>query len=627
MKLTGSFARSRSVVAAGLLSLIVFGVSYDADAAKSARALYNEAVRAEDQLNKSKKLRSDKNSWLKVARQYRLVVLNHPRSGYCDDALWHEGEIYKEVDKRFGSRDAARRSLDAYILLVDGYPSSKWNRKARLRKADLYLNRYSDSKAAKKELNDVISRWPKSDEAGEARRVLARLNPPTKKKVPSGLVAVRNVRHWTGREYTRIVIDMDEEVKYQQVRLTNPDRIYFDLHESRISQSLPSRIFPIDDGFLKRIRVAQNKNDVVRVVLDFESISRFNVFSLHDPYRLVVDILGIKPNQPTSVVAAKKAPTSTPESAGEAPAARSSSTQTPNDTSVAEPPRAETPPNSVAGTPKPAADSAETDPDILPPLPPDPTPDGRFPLARQLGLSARRVVIDPGHGGHDPGTMSSKGVKEKDLVLDISRRVAKMLENDDEFDVLMTRNKDVFIPLEERTAIANSQGADLFVSIHVNAHPRKSVRGIETFYLNLATTPDAEETAARENAVSTRRMSELQDILRQIMNNSKIAESGDFAQQVQASMVQGVLSKNDKKRNHGVKTAPFYVLLGANMPCVLVEVSYLSNSADAELLSTTDYRQRLALSIANGIRQYTSSLKKVARRPSRQVLGGTKQPD
>jgi N-acetylmuramoyl-L-alanine amidase len=222
----------------------------------------------------------------------------------------------------------------------------------------------------------------------------------------------------------------------------------------------------------------------------------------------------------------------------------------------------------------------------------------------------------------------SRGVKEKDLVLDISRRVAKMLENDGEFDVLMTRNKDVFIPLEERTAIANSQGADLFVSIHVNAHPKKSVRGIETFYLNLATTPDAEETAARENAVSTRRMSELQDILSQIMTNSKIAESGDFAQEVQSSLVQGVLGKNDKTRNHGVKTAPFYVLLGANMPSVLVEVSYLSNSEDARLLSTTDYRQRLAQSIADGIRAYTSSLKKVARRPSREatVSGDTKQP-
>ncbi len=439
-------------------------------------------------------------------------------------------------------------------------------------------------------------------------------------------MAVRNVRHWTGREYTRIVIDMDDEVKFQQVRLTNPDRIYFDLHKSRISQSLPSRIFPIDDGFLKQIRVGQFQDDIVRIVLDFQSISQFNVFSLYDPYRLVVDILGIKPNQPTNV-AAKEPPTS-PQVSADEPAAKTASRPTGNDASAAESPALAPPPNAAAGPDNPGTDSAETNPDILPPLPPDPTPDGRFPLARQLGLSARRVVIDPGHGGHDPGTMSTKGVKEKDLVLDISRRVAKMLENDDEFDVLMTRNKDVFIPLEERTAIANSQGADLFVSIHVNAHPRESVRGIETFYLNLATTPDAEETAARENAVSTRRMSELQDILRQIMNNSKIAESGDFAQQVQTSLVQGVLSKNDKKRNHGVKTAPFYVLLGANMPSVLVEVSYLSNSDDAQLLSTTDYRQQLALSIANGIRQYTSSLKKVASRPShQQVLGGTKQPN
>jgi N-acetylmuramoyl-L-alanine amidase len=213
--------------------------------------------------------------------------------------------------------------------------------------------------------------------------------------------------------------------------------------------------------------------------------------------------------------------------------------------------------------------------------------------------------------------MSRTGLKEKDLVLDISRRVAKLLERDGEYEVLMTRNDDTYPPLEERTAIANSRDADLFVSIHANAHPSRRVRGIETFYLNLATTPDAEETAARENAVSTRRMGELQDILRQIMNNSRIAESGDFAEHVQNSMVEGVLDGSfTSSRNHGVKTAPFYVLLGANMPSVLVEVSYMSNTEDAKLLSQDAYRQRLAESIAKGIQSYTASLKKVARVPT-----------
>jgi N-acetylmuramoyl-L-alanine amidase len=251
------------------------------------------------------------------------------------------------------------------------------------------------------------------------------------------------------------------------------------------------------------------------------------------------------------------------------------------------------------------------------PLPPEPTSNGRYPLARQLGLSAKRVIIDPGHGGHDPGTMSRTGIKEKDLVLDISRRVAEILGQEGEYEVLMTRNDDSYPPLEERTAIANSREADLFVSIHANAVPSRRIRGIETFYLNLATTPDAEETAARENAVSTRRMGELQDILRQIMNNSRIAESSDFAERVHNSMVEGVLDGNFKgSRNRGVKTAPFYVLLGANMPSVLVEVSYLSNTEDAKLLSQDEYRQRIAESIARGIENYTASLKKVARVPT-----------
>jgi N-acetylmuramoyl-L-alanine amidase len=194
----------------------------------------------------------------------------------------------------------------------------------------------------------------------------------------------------------------------------------------------------------------------------------------------------------------------------------------------------------------------------------------------------------------------------------------------------MTRTDDRYIPLEERTAIANSRGADLFVSIHVNAHPNRRVRGVETFYLNLATTPDAEETAARENAVSTRRMGELQDILRQIMNNSRIAESSDFANRVQDAMVQGVLDGSYKgPRNHGVKTAPFYVLLGANMPSVLVEVSFLSNADDARLLGTSEYRQSIAESIAEGIRNYAASLKKVARVPAQKTSLATdaKQPE
>ena len=566
--------------------------------AKSARTLYEEALAAEKKLASSKNLQAKKDVWLTVARQYHKVVLTHPRSGYCDDALYREGELYRKAGSRFRDRDATRRALDAYLLLVNGYPKSKWCPEARLARADIYLNRLSNEKAARKEIETVLDEWPKSTEATEARRTLAKLDkknaPTTKRASGSGRVEVRNIRQWSGTEYTRIVIDTSNEVKFKRARLTNPDRIYFDLLNTRLSESLASETFPVGDGFLKQIRVGQNKPDVVRVVLDFESISRYNVFSLPDPHRLVVDILGMKPEKPTKVKA-------TPTVASKAPAppttsARAESTEV-SGTST------ESPPVTADATPP---------PNVILPLPAEPTSEGRFPLSRQLGLEARRVIIDPGHGGHDPGAMKN-GLREKELVLDISRRVAKFLEADGGYEVILTRNSDVFVPLEERTAIANSRGADLFISIHANSSRNRRARGLETYYLNLATSPEAEETAARENAISTRRMTELQELLRQIMNNSKIAESREFAHYVQDSLVDAVV-KNGKRRTRdlGVKTAPFYVLLGANMPSVLVEVSFVSNPDDAKLLSSDDFRHQIAKSIVKGIRGYTTSLKGVA---------------
>ena len=442
-----------------------------------------------------------------------------------------------------------------------------------------YLDR-SDRKNASIELRKVTSSWPNTSEASEARRLLENMARPKRADVneslPPGVVGVRNIRHWSDskREYTRVVIDLDKDVKYRQGQLENPDRIYFDLLGTRVTKALAAKPFRVDGGFLKQIRVGQNKPDTVRVVLDFKSISDYNVFWLPDPYRLVVDISGKKPeprSAPEAVVTTKPGPKPTAQ------------------------------PTTPSATPP--VPAAETTVD----LPPPPRGNGQHSLAQQLGLEARRVIIDPGHGGHDPGTMSRKGLREKDLVLDISRRVTKLLQSEG-FEVRMTRDQDVFIPLEERTAIANSNGADLFVSIHVNASRSSRPRGIETYYLNLATTPDAAEVAARENASTTRRLSELNDLLQKVMNNSKIEESRELASHVQANMTKGLLSSSKDSRNRGVKTAPFYVLLGARVPSVLVEVAYLSNRKDEQLLSDAAYRQKVAESIATGIRSYHGTL-------------------
>ena len=605
MRWTNNSASRALLLAGGTVLLFSLGApAVPAQAAqKSAQTLYEDALAAGKRLDSSKDLKAKKDSWLKVARQYHLVVLNHPRSGYCDDALYQEGQLYQKAGVRFRDRDAIRRALDAYHLILKGYPASKWCPAARLARADLNLNYLSNERAARAEFADLLENWPKSTEAAEARGILRDLDRPASTKRTSssrtsdGRVDVSNIRQWSGKEYTRIVIDTAREVEFRRGRLTQPDRIYFDLLNTRLSESLANQTFPVGDGFLKQIRVGQNKPDVVRVVLDFESISRYNVFSLPDPHRLVVDILGIKPD-PTPAASSLESP-------NDAPADLTPRPPTPAPTPTAA---------EVSADPQPQPVSADLNPprDIELPLPAEPTSDGRFPLSRQLGLEARRVIIDPGHGGHDPGATGRDGLREKDLVLDISRRVAKFLEAEDSYEVILTRNTDVFIPLEERTAIANSKGADLFVSIHANSSRNRRARGLETYYLNLATSPEAERTAARENAVSTRRMTELQELLSRIMNNSKIAESREFAHHVHGSMVKRAVEADSHSRDLGVKTAPFYVLLGANMPSVLLEVSFLSNPDDAKLLASDEFRHKIAQSIVDGIKNYTTSLKGVA---------------
>lgn len=590
-------------------SALVLGVSAGAEA-QSARELYNAAQRAEKRLHQSADRLGSKPEWVRVAKLYRQVVIEHPRSGYCDDALYFEAELYREVDRRFGGDSVAvQRALDAYLLLANGYPSSQWALKARLNRGRVFFERLNDRKNASIELRKVTSLSSDSAEGLEAKRLLDQMTPPrprTRKAsathdapVPAGMVGVRNIRHWTSKEkeYTRIVIDLDDEVKYEEGQVKNPDRIYFDLHGTRLTGDLGSREFPIDGGFLRQIRVGQNQHDVVRVVLDFDNVSDYKVFWLPDPYRLVVDILGTEPApKPPPAVVAEKAPERAP-SPSQRGAAESMPAPPPGPRESSPPAGAE--PVATAD----ASDRIEVETELR--LPPAPNRDGDLSISRQLALRAGKVIIDPGHGGHDPGTMKY-GLKEKDLVLDISRRVAKLLEKD--FEVLMTRDKDVFIPLEERTAIANTKGGDLFVSIHVNAARSARPRGIETYYLNLATSPDAAEVAARENAVTTRRMAELSSLLQKVMNNSRIVESRDFASHVQDSMAVNMLSSKKDARNRGVKTAPFYVLLGAQIPSILVEVAYITNKNDATQLDDAAYRQKLAESIAEGIQNYHHGL-------------------
>jgi N-acetylmuramoyl-L-alanine amidase len=252
--------------------------------------------------------------------------------------------------------------------------------------------------------------------------------------------------------------------------------------------------------------------------------------------------------------------------------------------------------------------------DAAVPLPPQANRAGSYSLARQLGLGARTIVIDAGHGGHDPGTIGPAGLQEKEVVLDVALRLEKLVRARLGAEVILTRGNDVFVPLEERTAIANSKGADLFLSIHANSSRSPRPRGVETYFLSFAADPHAEAVAARENAISAATMKDLQNLVKAIALNSKLDESRDFASSVQESMVAGLKPYYPQLQDRGVRTAPFYVLIGANMPSILAEIAFVSHPDEERMLRRSEHRERVAWSLYEGVRGYLEALNRTQMR-------------
>lgn len=380
-------------------------------------------------------------------------------------------------------------------------------------------------------------------------------------------------------------------VTYKEVLLeetaNTPRRLYLDFTKSYIEPRYRAPI-PIEDGLLRRIRTGQFSPDTVRVVLDIQSIDSYKIYSLPDPFRVVIDVRGEKEVEKID----NRVPIIAQENHKNILKQPSQSVSRSNDIIVLRD-RKKLPVYLSSIEKSPSVSSVEKG---LSPL----------TLAQQLGLGVKKIVIDPGHGGKDPGAMAF-GMKEKDIVLHIARQLAPVLEQELRCEVLLTRTDDSFISLEERTAIANTENADLFVSLHINAHPSTRVRGLETYYLNLTTNAEAMRVAARENATSTHQMSDLQDILSDIMKNSKISESSRLAEQVHNSILSEAESKGYINiKNLGVKQAPFYVLIGAQMPAILIEIAFISNQQDASNLRDSRFVQMLTEEIADGIRAYIS---------------------
>ncbi|MFN8008218.1 MAG: N-acetylmuramoyl-L-alanine amidase [Terriglobia bacterium] len=447
--------------------------------------------------------------------------------------------------------------------------------------------------------------------------------------------SINELRYWNTENYTRVIIVSDGELRFQEGRLEDPARYFIDIGNARISSSFSAKTFPIKDGYLNQIRLGQLKDQVCRIVLDLGETKTCSISTLHHPPRIVIDITG-PPRLP--LLAGKKEwhvqrgeplpdELEHPSIARKTPSGELNKSVPQKDSSLAgvqtsksvatapaldgEPlaaakaPHAQPKARNQAGNPAPLV--ARQEPEAKPKVA-APKSDGTRSLTRTLGLKIGRIVIDPGHGGHDTGTVGPSGLQEKDLVLDISMRLKALVETKLDGEVTLTRTEDVFVPLEERTAIANQTQADLFISIHANSSRNKRVSGVETFFLNFASSPEVEEIAARENASSQKTVFELQDLVQKITLREKVDESKEFAQLVQKSVCSSLSKPRTPKLDRGVKQAPFIVLIGANMPSILSEISFVSNPADEKLLKSSVYRQKIAEALCDGIASYAGNL-------------------
>ena len=744
-----------------------------------ARDRFAAAERMREALNGRPPADRTRHDYQRVLNAYRNVYYGAPTSTKADPSAVAVAETLVEMGRRFDDDKILNEAIAQYRFLRKEYPGSKYRCDALFTIGEIYKDDLNDPEQAHEVFEEFLHRYPQNRLVEDAQQAVADLDrevaaakkaeshkksgreiaekSKATKDSPSKdadvhddakaeaqtesktdgtgkdaadahsarLPRVTGIRHWSTPDYTRVAIDLESEIKFGSSRIASPDRIFFDLRGTKLASTLVGKSFDVDDGFLKKIRVAQFQPGRTRVVLEVADLSDYEAFLLPNPYRLIIDIhgkdagkaarakarkdaltetadvempptAGSKADAPKDVPkevvkeAAKEAPKDVPKSELKAdlkalvgkPASKKEQIHdepnaAPKDVaenakaSSAEPKQKaddkaasstvkkvvvdaddddDTPPVKAAkaaapvhsrkattshkADPAPDSDTTATDEkaasdSALPiagrgksstrltasrkAMNPDvrearPTASGDRSLIRALGLKIGRIVIDPGHGGHDTGTIGPNGLEEKDLVLEVGRRLGKLLETRLGAEVVYTRKNDTFIPLETRTAIANQQRADLFISIHANSSHDSDARGVETYYLNFTSSPEALEVAARENAVSEKSIYELQDLVKKIALKEKIEESREFAGDVQESLHAGLAAKSPAIRNRGVKKAPFIVLIGANMPSILAEISFVSNPTDEHRLETSEYRQRIAESLYRGIAKYVDGL-------------------
>jgi len=667
-----------AAVGAALLVASAAPAKMHADASATAttalrrQSASSQFARAEEQraaLNSKPTEKRTLADYKQVVAGYRRVAMITPRAPEVPNSLLAVAELYTEMGDRFG-RSYYQSAVDSYEFLVREYPTNKYCQDAILRVAKLQREQLGDSSLATKTYEDFLKKYPHSPRKREAQEALAELAllqnsdaptatnsaaansnaalPATEEvqasaRVHSGgraaslpdageIPRVRRIRATANGDATRVTIDLEDRVQYVSGRIANPDRIFFDLHAARLAPEVARGNIHVDGGLLTAVRVAQNHNGVVRVVLDVNGVKDYTASLINNPPQLLIDLYGNSTGSaPVRTAQANKTQPVAENSDESAPTnSKSAIDNSMGGTAARSNPSAATrnslPSATNVKSKSVKAAATNTKPDLIRPASaPQPTRDGQSTLTRALGLKIGRIVIDAGHGGHDTGTIGPTGLMEKDLCLDVALRLGKIIEQKlPGADVVYTRSDDTFVPLEERTNIANQAKADLFLSIHANSSRDHAARGIETYYLNLKGSAEAMEVAARENASSQEGVHELQDMVMKIAKTEKIDESKELAEDVQDSLAKRIQKTNKPVKNRGVRKAPFVVLIGADMPSILTEISFLSNPADEQLLKKPENRQRVAEGLYQGVASYLESMNSVTM--NQPAKPGTGQP-
>ena len=662
-------------IAAALAVCLCLALPARADKKSEAQSQFESAVKMRTMLEGYLEKDRTLSNYKQTVTAYHKVYLITPLADDVTPALVAEAELYREMGRLYDPK-YFQSAIDAYKFLIQQYPGSRYRGVALLAIAQIQKDDLKKRDEAAATYTEYLKRFPRSEKAPNARAALKEIagngepdSAPATGQPPSNQSAngqstssqpvsvkdkpaeaapapspqmqqvaampelkgqqveprvsdksssgVTSIRTWNAQNSARIVVALDDTVKFDASRVHTPDRIYFDLYNAKLTSRFPNQRLEVQSGLLKSIRFAQNKPEVVRLVLDVAGAKDYSAYLLSKPYRLVIEVhaqpvttaqqsTGAPADAPVVAKVVAEKPVGNPPTVG---ASDSVSVKTAKDTSGVTPPAKPTMKITVKANPLPLKKGAAKIATLVPPTEPKPTRDGDRSLTRALGLKIGRIVIDPGHGGHDTGTIGPHGLIEKDLCLDVAMRLGNLIERKlPGADVVYTRKDDTFIPLEERTAIANREKADLFISIHANSSHNPSARGIETYYLNFATSAESMEVASRENATSQEPLHDLSDLIQKIARNEKIEESKELAGDIQDTLSQRMQLVSREVRNRGVKKAPFVVLIGANMPSVLSEISFVSNPNDERLLRNANQRDRIADGLYRGIAAYLDNL-------------------